>query len=220
MAEMTLIVGNRNYSSWSLRAWLAMRAADLDFEEVMIPLDQPDTAARIAEYSPAGLVPILRHGANTIWDSLAICEYAAELAPQARLWPEDRGARAVARSVSAEMHSGFAALRRALPMNMRADRPGVPIATEVQADIDRICDIWRDCRNAFGAGGPFLFGAFSIADAMFAPVASRFRTYRVAVDKTAQAYVEAIHALPAMQEGSVAAAAEPWILECDEVRAG
>jgi len=220
MPDMTLIIGNRNYSSWSLRAWLAMRVAGLAFDEVVIALDQPDTASRIAEYSRAGRVPILRHGDSSIWDSLAICEYAAELAPGVGLWPADRAARGMARSVSAEMHSGFAALRGALPMNIRADRPGVPIADDVQADIDRICQVWRDCRQAFGTGGPFLFGGFSIADAMFAPVASRFRTYRISVDELAQKYIDAIHTLPAMQESSAAAAAEPWVLEREEIRVG
>jgi glutathione S-transferase len=220
MSEFTLVIGNRNYSSWSLRAWLAMRVAGLAFDEIVIALDQPNTASRISEYSPAGRVPILRHGDHTIWDSLAICEYVAELAPEARLWPEDRTTRAMARAVSAEMHSGFAALRGALPMNMRADRPGPAIAEDVQVDIDRVCRIWRDCRLAFGAGGDFLFGDFSIADAMFAPVASRFRSYRIAVDELAQDYIEAIHTLPAMQEQSAAAAAESWVLEREEVGAG
>jgi len=220
MSDLTLIVGNRNYSSWSLRAWLAMRVAGLAFDEVVIALDRPDTASRIGEYSPAGRVPILRHGDRTIWDSLAICEYVAELAPEARLWPENRAARAVARSVSAEMHSGFKDLRGALPMNIRADRPGIPIADDVRADIDRVCRIWRDCRQESGAGGGFLFGDFTIADAMFAPVASRFRTYHIAVDAVARDYIEAIHTLPAMQERSVAAAAESWVLEREEIHAG
>jgi glutathione S-transferase len=220
MEELTLIIGNRNYSSWSLRAWLAMRVAGLNFEEIVIPLDQPDTASRIGEFSPAGRVPILRHGDRAVWDSLAICEYAAELAPDARLWPGDRVARAVARSVSAEMHSGFTALRGALPMNIQADRPGVSIANDVQADIDRVCRIWGDCRREFGAGGQFLFGEFSIADAMFAPIASRFHSYRIAVDEVARAYMEAIRMLPAMQEWSAAAAAEPWVLAREEIPAG
>ncbi len=217
MPDLTLIIGNRNYSSWSLRAWLAMRMAGLAFEEILIQLDQPDTASRIREYSPAGRVPVLRHGDRTIWDSLAICEYAAEMAPEAHLWPEDRIARAVARSVSAEMHSGFAALRGALPMNIRADRPGIPIADDTQADIDRICGLWRDCRQQFGTGGHFLFGGFSIADAMFAPVAFRLLSYRIAVDGMARDYIEAIRTLPAMEEWSAAAAAEPWVLEQEEI---
>lgn len=217
MPDMTLIIGNRNYSSWSLRAWLAMRMVGLTFEEILIPLDQPETESRIREHSPAGRVPVLHHGDLTVWDSLAICEYAAELAPAAHLWPEDRGARATARSVSAEMHSGFTALRAALPMNIRVDRPGLPIPADLQADIDRICDVWRDCRQNFGAGGPFLFGGFSIVDAVYAPVVARFHTYRVAVDGTVQDYMTAIRSLPAMQEWAAAGAAEPWVLEREEV---
>ncbi|MDH5410982.1 MAG: glutathione S-transferase family protein [Alphaproteobacteria bacterium] len=220
MPDLNLIIGNKNYSSWSLRAWLALRMAGLAFDEIVIPLDQPDTAARIREYSLAGRVPVLRHGDRSIWDSLAICEYAAELAPDAGLWPEDRTARAVARAVSAEMHSGFAALRGALPMNIRADRPGVPISDDTRADIDRVCRIWGDCRQEFGKDGPFLFGPFCIADAMFVPVAARFRGYGIKVDETARDYIEAVLSLPAMQEWSAAAMAEPWILESEEIGAG
>ena len=217
MPDMTLIIGNRNYSSWSLRAWLAMRMAGLAFEEIVIPLDQPETGLRIREHSPAGRVPVLHHGDLTIWDSLAICEYAAELAPAALLWPEDWNARAMARSVSAEMHSGFAALRAALPMNMRADRPGIRIPEDVQADIDRVCMIWRESRQAFGGNGRFLFGGFSIADAMYAPVVARFHTYRITGCGAVQDYIEAVRSLPAMQEWAAASAAEPWVLGLEEI---
>lgn len=217
MTQMTLVIGNRNYSSWSLRPWLAMRVAGLDFAETVIPLHMPDTRARIAEHTPAGRVPVLHHGPVTVWESLAICEYVAEIAPQAALWPDDPAPRALARAVSAEMHAGFGALREALPMNVRADRPGVPVTAVVRGDIERIGQIWRDCRDRFGAGGPFLFGRFSVADAMFAPVASRFRTYHVALGPAEQAYCDAIHALPAMAEWSAAAAAEPWTIEDEEV---
>lgn len=217
MAELTLVIGNRNYSSWSFRPWLAMRVAGLDFDEIVIPLDRPDTKARIAEHGPAGRVPILHHGALTVWESLAICEYAAEIAPGAALWPEDAAARAVARSVGAEMHAGFAALRQALPMNVRAERRKVMVDPPLQADIGRVAQIWRDCRDRFGAGGPFLFGRFSIADAMFAPVASRFRTYGVPLGPVEQAYCDAIHALPAMREWVAAAVAEPWTIDAEEV---
>ena len=219
MTELTLIIGNRNYSSWSLRPWLAMRAAGLAFDEVVIPLDQPDTASRIASWSAAGRVPVLRHGERIIWDSLAICEYVAELAPEARLWPADPEARAVARSVSAEMHSGFVALRGAMPMNIRATRPGLPVDPDTQADIDRIVTLWRDCRREFGASGPFLFGEFTIADAMYAPVVCRFHGYGVDVGEDAARYIEAVRALPAMREWSAAAATEPWVLEREEVGA-
>jgi glutathione S-transferase len=220
MAEMTLIIGNRNYSSWSLRAWLALRVANVDFNEVVIPLDQPETRARIREFSAAGRVPVLRHGDLTIWDSLAICEYAAELAPESRLWPADRDARAVARAVCAEMHSGFESLRATLPMNIRAERPGIILSDETKADIHRICAIWSDCRRRFGEGGPFLFGHFTIADAMFAPVVSRFHSYGIAVSEQNRTYMEAVRSLPAMEEWSAASAAEPWVLAAEEIGTG
>ena len=194
-----------------------MRMAGLAFDEIVIPLDQPETESQIREHSPAGRVPVLHHGDLTIWDSLAICEYAAELAPTAHLWPEDRNARATARSVSAEMHSGFTCLRVALPMNIRADRPGLRISADLQADIDRVCTIWRDCRRYFGADGRFLFGGFSIADAMYAPVVARFQTYRIAVDGSVQDYIEAVRSLPAMQEWAAASVAETWVLEIEEI---
>lgn len=217
MSEMTLVIGNRNYSSWSLRAWVVMRASGLAFDEILIPLDQSDTASRIAEYSPTGRVPVLVHDGNAIWDSLAICEYIAELVPDAGLWPEDAHVRAVARSVSAEMHSGFGALRSALPMNIRAHRPGVTVPREAVADMNRIREIWRQCRTKHRADGDFLFGRFCIADAMFMPVASRFRTYGIAMDGPEGEYADSVLALPAMQEWSAAAAAETWIVEADEV---
>ncbi len=214
---ITLAIGNRNYSSWSLRAWLALRVAGVAFECTIIRLDRPETKRQILEHSPAGRVPVLRHGDLTVWDSMAICEYAAEIAPQAGLLPEDSTARAVARAASAEMHAGFAALRAALPMNIRADRPGVAITDEARADIDRIAALWRDCRARFGAGGDFLFGRFSIADAMFAPVVTRFATYHVALGEVEQAYANSLRALPAMREWAAAAAAEPWVIESEEI---
>ena len=217
MSDLTLVVGNRNYSSWSLRAWLAMRMAGLEFGVTVIPLDQPDTKQAILSHSPAGRVPVLHSGDLVVWDSLAICAYAAELAPEAELWPGDAAARAVARAASAEMHAGFEALRAALPMNIRADRPGVAIDGPVQADIDRIGEIWRDCRARFGAAGPFLFGAPTIADAMFAPVVARFATYHVPLGPVEQAYVDSLRALPAMGEWAAAAAEEPWVIEREEV---
>lgn len=193
-----------------------MRMAGLSFDEIVIPLDQPDTESRIREHSAAGRVPVLRHGDLTVWDSLAICEYVAELAPTANLWPEDRDARATARSVSAEMHSGFTVLRAALPMNIRADRPGLPIPADLQTEIDRVCNIWRDCRKNHGVGGQFLFGGFSIADAVYAPVVARFHTYRISVDKNVKDYIDAVRSLPAMQEWATAAAAETWVLGREE----
>jgi glutathione S-transferase len=217
MVPMTLVIGNRNYSSWSLRAWLTMRMAGLAFEEVVIPLGGPDGRKAILEYSPAGLVPVLRHGSGTIWESLAICEYVAETVPGARLWPETVQARAEARSISAEMHAGFEALRKALPMNVRADRPGVTIEADAQADIDRILTIWRSCRRKFGTVGPFLFGRFSIADAMFAPVVSRFATYRVTMDALSREYASTVQNLPAMRDWVEAAAAESWVIAEEEI---
>lgn len=210
---LTLVIGNKAYSSWSLRPWLALRHAGADFAEVVVPLRQPDTKATLLSFAPSGKAPSLRHGDLVIWDSLAICEYVNELYPDAALWPSDPGVRAVARSVSAEMHSGFPDLRKNLFMDVRSryDRPDRVAAA--QADIDRVLALWTDCRARFGAGGPFLFGAFSIADAMFAPVASRLRTWNVTVDPVAAAYIEAIHALPAMQDWLTAAAAEPWSIQ-------
>lgn len=220
MAELTLVVGNQNYSSWSLRPWLAMRMAGIEFDLTVIPLDMPETKGRILEYSEAGRVPVLRHGELTVWESLAICEYVAELAPSAGLWPENAEARAIARAVSGEMHAGFGALRAALPMNLRADRPGVPITAAVQADIDRITRIWRDCRQRYGAGGPFLFGRFSIADAMFAPVVARFETYHVPLGSVENEYADAVRSLAPMRGWRAAAKTESWTIEADEVNAG
>lgn len=217
MVPMTLVIGNRNYSSWSLRAWLTMRMAGLSFEEIVIPLHHPDSRDAILEHSPTGKVPVLHHGNVTIWESLAICEYIAETVPGARLWPETVPARAEARAISAEMHAGFEALRTAFPMNVRADRPGVPVGADVQADIDRILAIWRGCRRKFGTVGPFLFGRFSIADAMFAPVVSRFTTYRVEMDALSREYASAVYHLPAMREWAAAAAAETWVIAEEEI---
>ncbi|NEQ25922.1 MAG: glutathione S-transferase family protein, partial [Microcoleus sp. SIO2G3] len=187
-----------------LRPWLAMKQAGLDFAEIRIPLDTPTSHQEIRRYSPSGRVPVLLHNDLTIWESLAICEYVAErFAPN--LWHEDTAARAVARSVSAEMHAGFASLRQNMPMDCRARHPGLGMNASVQADVDRITAIWRECREKFGDGGDLLFGHFTIADAMFAPVVSRFITYDVQLDSVAQAYAEAVWALPAMQEWVLAA---------------
>ncbi|MBK1839391.1 glutathione S-transferase family protein [Azospirillum sp. YIM B02556] len=215
MSDLTLVMGNKTYSSWSLRPWLALRQAGLSFAETVVPLRQPDTAARIAAHSPSGRVPTLLHGGLTVWDSLAICEYVAELAPEATLWPADRTARAVARSVSAEMHSGFASLRTTMSMDLKSDRKGQGMTEATAADIARIEALWADARSRFGspAGGPFLFGAFTIADAMFAPVVTRLETYGVAVSPGSRAYMDAVMALPAMRDWIAAAKAEPWEFE-------
>ena len=216
MADFTIYIGNKNYSSWSLRGWLVLKATGADFDEVVIALDEANTRTEILRHSPSGRVPALRHGELIIWDSLAIGEYLAELFPEAQLWPKAATARAVARAVSAEMHSGFAALRGHLPMNFRSSFPNRAVTPEAQADINRITALWRDCRKRFGTGGEFLFGAFTNADAMFAPVVSRFRTYKVEIDAEAQQYCEAVWALPAMQEWATAARNEPMIIERHE----
>ena len=216
MADITIYLGNRNYSSWSLRPWLALKQTGAAFDEEVIPLSEPTTRSTVLRFSPSGRVPALKHNELTVWDSLAICEYLAETFPQAKLWPEDKAARAVARAVSAEMHSGFVALRDHLPMNMRSSFPNRGVTPEVQADINRITAIWRDCRKRFGADGPFLFGGFTIADAMYAPVVSRFRTYKVELEEEAQAYTDAVWALPALQEWLTAAKNEPMIIESAE----
>ncbi|HEV2300944.1 MAG TPA: glutathione S-transferase family protein [Stellaceae bacterium] len=211
MAELTLYIGNKNYSSWSLRPWLTLKGAGIAFDEVVVPLYRPESKRAILDFSPSGKVPALRHGDLLVWDSLSICEYLAEAFPQAHLWPQDAAARAAARSACAEMHSGFAALRAQLPMNVRAHLPGRALSPEVAAEIGRIAALWRECRTRFGNGkGDFLFGRFTIADAMYAPVASRFRTYRVALPPDAQAYCERLLASAPMQEWAEAARAEPW----------
>jgi glutathione S-transferase len=216
MADITIYLGNKNYSSWSLRPWLALKQTGAPFDEEVIPLSEPTTRSTVLRFSPSGRVPALKHNELTVWDSLAMCEYLAETFPQAKLWPEDKAARAVARAISAEMHSGFAALRDHLPMNMRSSFPNRGVTPEVQSDINRITAIWRDCRKRFGADGPFLFGGFTIADAMYAPVVSRFRTYKVELEEEAQAYTDAVWALPALQEWLTAAKNEPMIIETAE----
>ncbi|MBI2308262.1 MAG: glutathione S-transferase family protein [Rhodocyclales bacterium] len=201
-----LVIGDKNLSSWSLRPWLALSVAGLDFAEINIRLDRPETKREILRHSPSGKVPCLIDGKTVVWDSLAICEYAAELAPA--LWPADPAARAEARAVSAEMHSGFTALRQNMPMNVCATKPGEGRTPEVDADIARLLSLWEACRVRHGAGGPFLFGAFSIADAMYAPVVWRFVTYAVDVPPLVRAWMDAMLALPAMQEWRAGAAAE------------
>ncbi|MCW5729296.1 MAG: glutathione S-transferase family protein [Alphaproteobacteria bacterium] len=208
MSGLTLVIGNMNYSSWSLRPWLVLKATGAPFTVIRIPLDRPETKARIGAHSPTGKVPVLKDGALTIWDSLAICEYLAEKFPAARLWPETAAVRAMARAVTAEMHSGFAALRQALPMDIRR-RERREIDGAVAADITRIREIWNACRAVHGQNGPWLFGRYSIADAFYAPVATRFRTYGVGLDPVSDAYVEASLTREAMREWIAAAEAEP-----------
>ncbi|MBL8659673.1 MAG: glutathione S-transferase family protein [Rhodospirillales bacterium] len=210
MSALTLILGNKNYSSWSMRPWLALAQTGAAYEEIVIPLDRPETAASIAAYSPSGKVPVLRDGELTVWDSLAIIEYLAERFPEAGLWPAAADARAIARSVSAEMHAGFQALRTHMPMNIRAALPGRGRAEGVEADIARVTAIWRDCRSRFGGDGAFLFGAFSAADAMFAPVVTRFQTFAVDLDPVSRAYADAVLNWPIVAAWCKAAADEPW----------
>ncbi len=198
-----LVIGNKNWSSWSLRPWLAMRRAGLAFDEINVRLRLPESKAEILKHSPSGMVPTLIDGDLAIWDSLAIIEYLAERHPEAELWPRDANARAVARSASAEMHSGFAPLRQHCSMEVLARSPQATLPPEVEANVERIVALWRECRQKFGKGGPFLFGKFSAADAMYAPVAARFRTYVPDLgpygdDGTAQTYVETIFAMPEM----------------------
>ena len=210
MQKFTIILGNKNYSSWSLRAWLALKRTGADFDETIIPLRQPDTKQAISALSPSALVPALRHGDVVVWESLAISEYLAELFPDAGLWPDDRSARAEARAVSAEMHAGFVALRRALPMNVRAG-PTVPERNEdVDADIRRISGIWETCLDRYG--GDFLYGPFTIADAMFAPVASRFSTYGVDLPGACRDYVDAVLNTPEMRDWTASAKVEPYTI--------
>ena len=201
----TLVIGDKNLSSWSLRPWLALKQCGIPFAEECIRLRQPDSKAEILRHCPSGKVPALKTKTGVVWDSLAILDTLAERHPEHRLWPQDEEARAAARSISAEMHSGFATLRNEMPMDLLSKLPSPPLGAALEADIGRIAAIWQDTRARFGQGGPFLFGAFSNADAMYAPVATRFRTYGVDLgrfgdDGTAAAYAEAILALPAMAE--------------------
>ena len=216
MAQLTLAVGNKNYSSWSLRAWLALKHLGVEFTEVVIPLDQPGTHEQIDRYGPSGRLPALRAGELSVWDSLAICEYAAELT--GRGWPRATEARALARSIAAEMHAGFPNLRALWPMNARARNRRTAMTAALAADIERIDEIWNDCRHRFGSGGPWLFGPdYSIADAMYAPVVLRFNTYGARVSDTARWYMASVLEDAALQEWLRAARAEPWTIAADEV---
>jgi glutathione S-transferase len=214
---LKLVIGNKNYSSWSLRPWIAMKVAGIAFEEEVISLDAADFKPRVSKVSGTGKVPALIDGDVWVWESLAILEYLAEKFPPARLWPDDPAARAHARAIAAEMHAGFVPLRRHLPMNMW--RPVIRRAPtlEAEANVRRIDAMWTDCRMRHGRDGDFLFGSFGAADAMYAPMVSRFHTYAVEVGPTARAYMDAIMALPAWREWRTAALAERWMLPEDEV---
>jgi len=212
MADFKIVLGNKNYSSWSLRGWLALKRCGVPFDEEVVPLYQDDWRARLLAVSPAGKVPALLHDGQVIWDSLAIVEYLAELFPDAGLWPSGRAARALARALAAEMHAGFMALREDMPMNFRGDIQPPQRGPRVEADIARVVQIWQDCRARFADGGAFLFGGFSAADAFYAPVAQRFAAYAVDVPPAAAAYRDAVLATPEVAEWREAALAEPWVI--------
>ena len=212
---LKLVIGNKNYSSWSMRPWLALRAKEIAFDEVFIPLYTNDKADkdRILGFSHSGKVPALIDGDITVWDSLSIIEYLAEKYPQSRLWPEDRARRAHARSISAEMHSGFMALRNECGMNLHRPVGAIELSADARANVARIEEIWTECRERWGTSGPFLFGAFGAADAMYAPVVHRFRTYAITVAPQAAAYMETMTALPAFAEWTRAGLAETLVIE-------
>lgn len=213
----TLVIANKAYSSWSMRPWLLLRHFDIPFDEVVIPMDHSTTRAEMLAHAPTGKCPSLSEGEVTVWDSLAIIEYVAEQCPDLPIWPRDRMARAVARSLAAEMHAGYPALRRHMPMNFRREpaRRDLDAATqaEVDADVARVEDAWRAARLRFGEGGPFLFGGFSAADAMFAPVVNRLHVYDLAVALDTRAYMAAVAALPAWHDWQAEANAEGWRIE-------
>lgn len=215
MNRPLLVIGNKNYSSWSLRAWLALRESGLEFDERRIPLGTDETRDAVRVYSPAGKVPVLVDGDTVVWDSLAICEYLAERVPA--LWPAEARARARARSIAAEMHSGFPALRQHCTMNCRARDRRVAMTPELSADIDRVVQIWEATRAEFGNGGSCLFGAFTIADAFYAPVVFRFLTYGIAVEGEAARYMQSMLARPSVRDWLAAAEAESEVMEAYEV---
>lgn len=200
MKNLTLVIGNRKYSSWSFRPWLLLKVAGIPFAEKLIPIRKPSTAGAIRRYSPAGRVPVLVDGSVTVWESLAICEHVAESFPSKGLWPKDPRAKALARSISHEMHAGFQGLRSHLPCHFLARYRDFKVVPEAQADIDRVLEIWRNCRKRWGKGGSFLFGRFGVADAMYAPVVFRFLAYGVPVDRVSKKYMEAVTSLPASRE--------------------
>ncbi|MCA3584545.1 MAG: glutathione S-transferase family protein [Methylocystis sp.] len=214
---MKLVIGNKNYSSWSLRPWIAMKQIGLTFEEALIPMAMPGTRAEMLRYAPTGLVPVLIDGEALVFETIAILEYLNDKYPEARLWPKDLAARAHARSIAAEMHGGFAALRRDCPMNIRRPVRRHIVSPEAAKQAERIDALWSDARARFGEGGPFLFGHFTNPDAMYAPVVNRFHTYDLPRSATAQAYMDAMMALPAWKEWEAASRAESWVIASSEI---
>ena len=213
---LTLVVGNKNYSSWSMRPWVLMKQLGIPFEEVTLKFNTVEWDAQIERWSPSRLVPVLWRGRQSVWDSLAIMETLAEWYPQKGVWPADAEARAFARSAAAEMHSGFRDLRGSMPMNIRASHPGKGMTPGVQANVDRIARLWSEARQRFGAGGAFLFGAFCACDAMYAPVVMRFGTYDVKLPQEAAAYCEAMRAAPGVRAWVEAALQEKEFVAEDE----
>lgn len=214
--KLELVIGNKNYSSWSMRPWVLLRQAQIAFEEIQLKFDDDTRVIGVEKYSPTRKVPVLLIDGEPVWDTLAICETVAELYPQKNLWPGDEKARRVARSACAEMHSGFQALRSRMPMNIRSSHPGKGMTPESRKDIERVVALWTDCRERFGGAGSFLFGRFSIADAFYAPVVTRFETYAVKLPPVAQAYCEAVRALAAVREWVAAARRETEFVAADE----
>ncbi len=212
MGKLILVIGNKNYSSWSMRPWFLMKHFKIEFNEILLQLGKPESKNEILKYSPSGKVPVLIHGDTTIWESIAIMEYVAEIFPKKNLWPKDAATRAVARAVVAEMHAGFMNLRKTCPMNVRANKPLKEISPEVKADINRITQLWEDCRKKFGKNGDFLFGEFSIADAMYAPVIWRFHTYSLPISGIAKKYFDHMFNLPSMREWHTEALNEPYVM--------
>jgi glutathione S-transferase len=214
--KLELVIGNKNYSSWSMRPWIVLRQADIPFEEIALKFADDNRVIGIERYSPTRKVPVLLLDGEPVWDTLAICETLAELYLERQLWPLEAAARRMARSVCAEMHSGFQALRSAMPMNLRSRHPGKGLNADSKRDIERVVAIWSSCRSSFGAGGPLLFGRFSIADAFYAPVVMRFETYGVALPAAAQAYAQAVQGLEAVRAWTEAALRETEFVAADE----